>query len=82
MINWAKIGRNVNAEGEVTITYQGAGTDLLIQSRKRNIPHANREGFWQHTSFFVMWRGEDLHGFATLEDAKVFAERVHNGQPV
>lgn len=79
MIAWSKISRNVNAEGEVTITYQGAGTDLLIQSRKRNIPHANREGFWQHTTYVVMRHGDDLHAFVTLEDAKKFAEEVRNG---
>lgn len=80
MISWSKIGRTIHPGREITITYQGAGTDLLIQSRKRNIPHANRSGSWQHTTYVVMQRGEDLHSFQTLERAKEFAEEVHNGE--
>ena len=39
-MTWEKVGRNVNAEGTTT-TYQLAGTQLYVQSRKRHIPHAS-----------------------------------------
>ena len=88
MIKWTKISRNVNAEGEVTITYRGEGTPLLLQSRKRNIPHANRSGCWQATTYVVMRDGEDLKECYTKRDAEVWAEQyaerrgLINGQPV
>ena len=42
-MTWEKVGRNVNAEGTTT-TYQLAGTQMYVQSRKRHIPHANGSG--------------------------------------
>lgn len=88
MIHWTKLTRNVSAEGEVTITYRGDGTPLLLQSRKRNFPHANnRPGYWQATTYVVMRDGEDLAERRTKRDAEVWAERyaerrgLINGQP-
>lgn len=41
---WIKVNKNVNADG-TTITYQHKDNPwLIIQSRKRHIPHANRSG--------------------------------------
>lgn len=75
MIKWIKIDRNVNADGEVTITYRGEGTPLLLQSRKRNIPHANGVGCWQATTYVVMRDGEDLIEKHTRRDAEVWAHQ-------
>lgn len=73
MIRWIKTGREVNAEG-TTITYFGKGTDFAIESRKRHIPHANRSGTWDHTSYFVLKNGNELIEKFSLKDAKEFAE--------
>lgn len=71
---WEKIGRNVNAEGTTT-TYRLAGTQMIVQSRKRHIPHANRSGTWDHTSFFVIDNGVEVAEKCRLQDAKEYAER-------
>lgn len=71
---WDKIGRNVNAEGTTT-TYQLRGTQMIVQSRKRHIPRANRGGTWDHTSFFVLDNGVEVAEKWRLQDAKEYAER-------
>lgn len=46
-------------------------SNIRIESRKRNIPHAGgRPGTWQHTSFFVIVEK------TTLRDAKELAELI------
>ena len=75
MIGWIKTGRTVNSEG-TTITYSGVGTNLTIESRKRHIPHANRAGTWDHTSYFVLKDGKEVAEKWSLRDAKVFAETL------
>lgn len=71
---WNKVARTVNAEGTTT-TYQLAGTQMIVQSRKRHIPHANRSGTWDHTSFFVIDNGVEVAEKWRLQDAKEYAER-------
>lgn len=73
MIRWIKTGREVNADG-TTITYSGEGTGLTIESRKRHIPHANRRGTWDHTTYCVLKNGQELTQKFSLKDAKEFAE--------
>ena len=75
MITWTKTGRTVNSDG-TTITYSGEGTDLTIESRKRHIPHANGNGTWDHTSYFVILGGVELIEKQSLRDAKEYAEGV------
>ena len=75
MIGWIKTGRTVNSEG-TTITYSGVDTNLAIESRKRHIPHANRAGAWDHTSYFVLKDGKEVAEKWSLRDAKVFAETL------
>ena len=75
MITWTKIGRRVNAEG-TTVEYAGLGTTLTIESRKRKVPHANRSGFWWHTSYFVLDCGKEIKEKYSLRDAKEFAEEL------
>lgn len=72
-ITWVKTGKSVSAEG-TTITYQGVGTDLSIESRKRHIPHAGRSGTWDHTTYFVLKAGKELKERYSLRDAKEWAE--------
>ncbi|MBR0178886.1 MAG: hypothetical protein IJQ03_00430 [Firmicutes bacterium] len=53
-LRWKMIGKVVRANGESTITYQAEGTDLLIESRKKAVPHANGIGHWMHTAYFLI----------------------------
>jgi hypothetical protein len=72
-MKWIKTGRTENAEG-TTITYELAGnTSYSIESRKRHIPHANRSGTWDHTSYFVLKDGQELIEKYSLKDAKEYA---------
>lgn len=72
-MEWIGIDRNENADG-VTITYKGLGTNMLIQSRKRKIPHSGRDGFWWSTSFVLIDNGKEVVTKRSLKDAKKFAE--------
>ena len=79
MMIWEKIDRTVNREG-TTITYRLKGTEILVQSRKRHIPHANGGGTWDHTSYFVLDHGEEIAEKWRLEDAKKYAEAARETQ--
>ena len=70
---WEKIDRTVNREG-TTITYRLKGAEILVQSRKRHIPHANGIGTWDHTSYWVLSDGVELKEKMRLMDAKEWAE--------
>lgn len=75
-MKWVKIDRTVHSEG-TTITYAAEGLNriLLIQSRRRHIPHANGVGTWDHTTYHVIAAGvEAPRYYSTLKDAKEFAE--------
>lgn len=71
MRRWEKTGRTVYSNGESTTVYESG--DLTIESRKRAIPHANREGVWFQTSFFLIKDGEEKE-YWSLKDAKEAAE--------
>ena len=70
-MKWTKTGRIVNANGESTIFYESDDGRFEIRSRKRAIPHANRSGYWMHTSYFLInsQTGKEKE-FWTLKDAK------------
>ena len=74
-IKWEKIDRTVNSEG-TTITYRAASSPyLIVQSRKRHVPHANGVGTWDFTSYFVIRNGNELKQLYSLKDAKKWAEK-------
>ena len=76
MLKWERTGRVKNAEG-VTITYAAAGTKYTIESRKRHIPHTQKPGTWDHTSYFVLQAGRMvLNEFTTMAKAKDYVERL------
>lgn len=80
MATWKKIDRTENSEG-TTITYamEGAGKSVLVQSRKRHIPHAAGKiggGTWDHTSYFVLDNGVEVKECWRLQDAKEYAEKL------
>lgn len=72
-MKWIKTEKTVSKEG-TTITYTG-DHGLTIESRKRHIPHANRIGTWDHTSYWLLKDGKEVKEFFSLKDAKEFAEK-------
>lgn len=76
-MKWEKTGRTVNAEGTTVIYTAKEDPRIQIESRKRKIPHANRSGYWEHTSYFVTFKGVDVKERWSLADAKEYAEEVH-----
>lgn len=78
MITLKKIDKAIMADC-TTITYKATRDDGLvvhIQSRKRSIPHANRIGTWEHTTYFVIYdRGLRDKEFQTLKAAKEWADK-------
>lgn len=74
-MKWEKIEKTVNSFG-TTITYAAQGTDrqLLVQSRKRPIPHANGVGTWDYTTYFVLANGETVKECWRLKEAQEYAE--------
>lgn len=78
-MQWIATGRRVGSEG-TTITYtgyrDGKDSGLRIESRRRHIPHSNRGGTWDHTSYFVIRDGKVLAEKFRLLDAKEYAEEA------
>lgn len=78
MMKWVNMGKTINEEG-TTITYEAADYPITIESRKRHIPHAGgRSGTWDHTSYFVLYLGEEVVEKNSLRDAKEYAEKMLN----
>lgn len=78
-MSWAKIDKSTGPEG-TTITYRLEGTQILVQSRKRHIPHANGSGTWDHTSYWVINRGEEIKELQRLRQAQDYAEQLAEGE--
>lgn len=78
-MKWIKTGKTVIVGNGTTITYKLEGTPFTVESRKRTIPHANRSGTWDHTSYFVQKDGVDVAEKHTLRAAKEYAETLHEG---
>ena len=51
---WAKLGTQLGMDGEKIIRYVQEDNRFEIESRRRRIPHANGEGYWYHTSYFLI----------------------------
>lgn len=75
MIKWIKMGKHTDAEG-TTISYWGAKTHYVIESRLRHIPHACGTGTWDHTSYFAIKDGEEVKEFWRLSEAKAWVEET------
>jgi len=54
MLKWVRTNHKYNADGSSELRYEAKGTDCVIESRKRAIPHANGVGSWWHTAYFVI----------------------------
>lgn len=76
-MKWIKVGKTVSVGNGTTITYKLEGTPYTVESRKRPIPHANRSGTWDHTSYFVLKDGTEVAEQHTLGLAKEYAEALN-----
>ena len=70
MLNWKKVAKAEHLGGETTLRYEAEGTNAVIESRKRAIPHSARGGSWMHTTYFVILPSGAEHEFWRLQDAK------------
>lgn len=76
----AHVDANGEPTGEKTITYSNPiYPTVMIQSRKRNIPHSNRSGYWSHTTYVVVQGDGSEKTFYRMADAVMWAEKV--GEP-
>lgn len=83
-MKWERTGKTVGSEG-TTIEYRPIGANNIaiacrfsIESRKRHIPHANRSGTWDCTTYWVLYDGKDIIERYSLSDAKQSAEDLIN----
>jgi hypothetical protein len=74
MDNWQRAGKIIRHDGTY-ILYENSGP-FQIESRRKQIPHANGSGTWDHTSYFVIRDGEDLKECFTLKDAKEYVKKL------
>ena len=78
MINWKRAGPQDEPNGGSTTFYDSEDARIRIESRKRAIEHANRVGYWLHTSYFLIANGAEKE-FYSLRDAKEAAEKLLRG---
>ena len=81
-MEWKKTAKVITENG-VFIRYAADGCDVEVESRKREIRHANGIGSWTYTSYFVInpYTGQEKE-FRRRSDAMEAAEtlgRIHNG---
>lgn len=77
MARWEQRSVRIYGEyGEKTITYKAQGIDAWIESRKVAVPHANGQGVWMHTTYFVCQPDGSEKEYYTLKDAKEAAEMI------
>lgn len=74
-MRWTMIGRRVSPTS-ATLVYGAEGTDIRIESRRRQITHANGVGSWEYTNYAVVLYGADLVVKNRLMDAKEAAENL------
>ena len=79
-LRWKKTGKVVGDNGEYNILYSAEETDLMIESRKRAIPHANNyPGYWLRTTYFLI-SGDKETEYSLLCLAKKAAEELEEAR--
>ena len=74
-LKWKKVGRTIHTDGSSEIRYQGG--EYFVESRKRAIPHANGNGYWMHTSYFLIRPDGTEKEYWSLREAKAAAEALN-----
>lgn len=72
-MNWEKTGFKIAGE-EKTIYYKSKDNRFRIESYRRPIPHANRNGSWLYTDYTLQMPDGSRKTFNRLSDAKEYAE--------
>ncbi len=76
---WRKTCTSIRAmSGDRTIRYVCG--EWAIESRRRAIPHANGEGSWLHTTYFLIRPDGTEKEYYSLRDAKEAAEKEATGE--
>ena len=76
IIKWKRAGKIIRHD-ETVLFYEYGDTGYAVESRKKQIPHANgRSGTWEHTTFFVTKDGEEVKEFWSLRDAQAYVMNV------
>lgn len=73
MIRWEKTATEIDG-GNKTIRYDSPDTPLIIESRRREIPHANGIGTWQYTEYFLIYPDGEEIKYHRMKEAKTSAE--------
>lgn len=76
-MNWKKTSSKTNPDGSHVTTYASDDGRYTIESRKRQIPHSGRAGYWMHTSYFLIDDTGKGSEFWRLSDAKDAAEMAN-----
>ena len=72
-LNWVRTGKLIRQD-ETIIIYSCNGP-YTIESRRKQIPHANGySGTWEQTTYVVVKDGVDIKECVTLKDAKDYVE--------
>ena len=75
---WTVADKIKRPNGEYTITYAARGCITFIEARRRLIPHANGEGGWLHTSYFLIRPDGSTKEYMRLRDAQRAVEEEEN----
>lgn len=79
-LRWGKFDKVIYGDGEYNILYAAEGTDLLIESRRRAIPHANNyPGYWICPKY-VLIDGDKETEYSLLCLAKKAAEELEESR--
>ena len=77
MTTWTKSRKDDLGNGEYNIIWEIPGTDRWkIISKRRLIPHANGEGGWLHTSYWVQYPDGTKEKFYLMAHAKMAVEEA------
>lgn len=75
MSAWKQAGKTIKGTGEKTISYEKVGNPNRIESRKVRIPHANGEGYWFHTTYWLIGPDGSEKEYWKRSDAEEAAEK-------
>lgn len=77
---WKRTGKEVSKGKTVNIYRDEARENpYTVESRKEALPHANGEGVWYKTFYWVVSpEGEDVKMFYSLKEAKMCAEGTYS----
>lgn len=74
-MSWKRKPKAIVDDGTEVIRYEAEDMpDVAVESRKHVTEHANGDGTWTYTTYFVIWPDGSESEYWTLRDAKRAAE--------